>query len=59
MTHTPGTGNRTIRLADIPIERRLLAVSYLARRELIKTESEQAALLAIAIHPGDKGGRIT
>lgn len=53
-----GVGNRTVRLRDIPLEQRLLAISYLARRELIKSANERAKLIAIAIAPGDLGGRV-
>lgn len=55
LTHTPaGVGTTTIRLADIPLEQRLQALTKCEA----KTEHEAIRLLHLALDPGDAGGRI-
>lgn len=52
----PGVGNLTVRLADVPLEDRLVALDETIREA--KTEAEATLLLQIAVDPGDYGGRI-
>jgi hypothetical protein len=57
-TRREGVGNHTVHLADIPIEQRLRAVRLLERWDMVKSDTERATLLALALNPGCKGGRI-
>jgi hypothetical protein len=54
--NTTPTGNTTIRLADIPLDQRLTALTEALRHTT--TEQEAIKLLHLALEPGDAGGRI-
>lgn len=50
------TGTQTVRLADIPQKVRMRAASECAREA--KDKRERARMFALALNPGDAGGRI-
>ena len=52
----PGVGNKLIRLADIPLDQRLRALSRALRTA--KTDQEALRLLMLAVDPKNAGGRI-
>ncbi len=51
------TGTKTVRLADVPLTKRLAAIHHLMRTNGLTIEDTQD-LLVIALDPGDAGGRI-
>lgn len=52
----PGVGTKLVRLRDVPPRQRMKALRLLLRSA--KDEKEAMRLLAIAVNPEDKGGRI-
>lgn len=52
----PGVGTELVRLKDIPISKRIAALRQTLR--FAKDGEEARRLVAIALNPEDKGGRI-
>ena len=50
-------GNVLIRLADVPLERRLRAMQEIAKREGLSPE-DAYQLLDLVLDPGDASGRV-
>jgi hypothetical protein len=53
-----GVGSKTVRLADVPAPVRMAALRKLIDQGYVVDPDEIASLFALAIAPGDKGGRV-